>query len=87
MVRGDNDRTSIATHDATVDEAASSLQGARGASTLPLKTKRWYSLDGDETDVDEEGSKTGDDGKDEREHAKQEHDELEPEEVHKLPEK
>ncbi|KAI4911414.1 uncharacterized protein J4E92_010227 [Alternaria infectoria] len=86
MVRRDNDRTSIATHDATVDEAASSSEGARGASTLPLKRKRRYSLDGDETDVVEEGRKTGDDGKDEREHAKQEHDELEPEEILKLPE-
>ena len=47
MVRRDNDRTSIKTHDATVDEAASSLQGARGASTLPLKRKRPHSPDED----------------------------------------
>ncbi|KAI4605770.1 hypothetical protein J4E83_010433 [Alternaria metachromatica] len=79
MVRRDNDRTSIATRDTTVDEAATSLQGARGASTLPLKRKRRYSLDGDQTDVDEKDGKTGDDGKDER--AEQEHDEPEPEEA------
>ncbi|KAI4699897.1 hypothetical protein J4E89_011071 [Alternaria sp. Ai002NY15] len=44
MVRRDNDRTSIATHDATVDEAASRVQKARGAATLPLKRKRRHSL-------------------------------------------
>ncbi|KAI4640580.1 uncharacterized protein J4E78_010603 [Alternaria triticimaculans] len=85
MARRDKDcASSIATHDATVDEAASSLQGARGASNLPLKRKIRYSLDGDETDVDEEGGKTGDDEKDER--AELEHDELQPEDAQEPPE-
>ena len=80
MVRRDNDRaSSIATHDATVDEAVSSLQEARRAATLPLKRKRRRSLDGDEAHVEEEDGKTGDDGKDER--AEQEHNGSEPEEA------
>ena len=80
MIRRDKDcASSIATHDATADEAASSVQEARGAATLQLKRKRRHSLNEDEADVDEEGSKMGDDEKDER--AEQEHDELEPEEA------
>ncbi|KAI4606871.1 hypothetical protein J4E80_009950 [Alternaria sp. BMP 0032] len=85
MVRRDKDcASSIATHDATVDEAASSVQEARGAATLPLKRKRRHSLDEDEADVDEEGGKTGDDEKDER--AELEHDELQPEDTQEPPE-
>ncbi|KAI4638653.1 hypothetical protein J4E93_009954 [Alternaria ventricosa] len=79
MARRGNDRASIvATHDATADEAASSVQEARGAATLQLKRKRRHSLNEDEADVDVEGGKMGDDEKSER--AEQEHDELEPEE-------
>ncbi|KAI4911354.1 hypothetical protein J4E85_011263 [Alternaria conjuncta] len=84
MVRRDNDRaSSIATHDATVDEAASSVQEARGAATLPLTRKRRLSRDEDEADVDEEGGKTGDDEKDER--AERAHDYLEPEKAQEPP--
>ncbi|KAI4676989.1 uncharacterized protein J4E84_009289 [Alternaria hordeiaustralica] len=85
MVRRDKDcASSIATHDATVDEAASSVHEARGAATLPPKRKRRHSLDEDVADVDEESGKTGDDKKDER--AEQEYDELEPEEAQESPE-
>ncbi|KAI4641845.1 uncharacterized protein J4E79_011616 [Alternaria viburni] len=71
MARRGNDRaSSIATHDDTVDEAASSVQEAHGIHY--------------EADVDEEGGKTDDDEKNER--AEQEHDELEPEEAQETPE-